>query len=306
MSNDVKSFRLDARLMPRINGGVNFSNLINKALDEYLSKSIWLPNFHIEEYANLSAKKVFDRVQSVKALRHSDSALVFTLYPGDEKEISKNKAIHAYANGDYNLVHDSHVYFNIEFPTNFLLYLKSKTWNEVEHFIQGFLSLLFYLEPDKRKIMEHQLDKRILKSIVKRVRENDFKNLESIDKENQKKNDPKLRAQFDDAFFKMLINLGIDPLMFPFVGQILTTIHHPFHFNDAIKRESYDFDIKLAAGYMRNIYDEKDDWQSIVVYGTNKTDGLIRSESKAEPWISWCEEYCFYHYKELKGKIIKR
>lgn len=97
------------------------------------------------------------------------------------------------------------------------------------------------------------------------------------------------------------IDLGIDPMFFPYAGRILGEIHYPFHFKDHLSSETFGFDIKLPAGYMRDIYEDTDDWQSIVVRGVNKNDKLHRAESAAEPWVRWMEEYSFYHHRELNA-----
>ncbi len=299
----IKSLRLDDELASKIEKDANFSGLANKAIEEYLNKSVWIPNYHIEKHAGISAKKMHDRIENVKYLRCGNSALTFTLYPGSDKEIQINKNLHAYARGDYNLIHDSYIYFNIKFPLRFFLFLKSRDWEEVERMIRGFLSALFWSEPEKRSLMEDQLERRPMKAVIKIVQKDIFKVVESAYKDWRKDSDPIKRAKYNNAYFQLLIALGLDPLIFPYISQILGDLHYPFHFNNSIPSENGGFDIKFSAGYMRDIYDETDDWQSIVVHGKNKTDDLQRAESNSEPWKNWLDAYEFFHYKELKGSI---
>lgn len=304
-SNNVRSIRLDDELAKRIGKEENFSSLANKAIAEYLNKSVWLPNFQVERLAGVSASDVMERVKNVQYLRFSESALRFTLYPTSDEDMRRNKNIYAYANGDYNLIHDGFVYFNIKFPVTFFLFLKSRPWEEIENCIHGFLSILYWRD-GKKGIMEEQLERRTLKAIIKVIKGEKFKTFERKYKAYAKEHGPIMRAEYNDAYFELLLDLGIDPIFFPYTGRILREIHYPFHFEDHLSSETFGFDIKLPAGYMRDIYDDTDDWQSIVVRGVNKNDKLHRAESAAEPWVSWMEEYSFYHYRELNDTEGKR
>jgi hypothetical protein len=298
----VKSFRIDELLSDKIGKEANFSNIANKAIEEYLNKSVWIPNYNIEKYAGISAKKLHERIEQVEYLRYREGALTFTLYPGSEKEIEANKNLHAYANGNYNLVHDGYVYFNIKFPWRLFLFLKSKTWEDVERLVHGFLSVLFWSDPSKRNLMEDQIDRKTMKTVVGIVKSEHFKEVELAHKEFLKNNNPISKAKYNEALFHLLIKLGVDPLMFPYVKQILGDIHYPFSLDEIIPSEGGGFDIKLPAGYMRDIYDETDDWQSMVVKGTRK-ENLQRSESDEESFRNWLMAYEFFHHKELKGKV---
>ena len=308
MSNNVKSIRLDDELDKKIGKDVNFSNMANLAIKEYMNKSVWIPNFHIDKFAGITAAEVIERVKNVKYLRFSESALKFTFYPTSEEEVKRNKNIHAYANGDYNTLHDGFVYFNIKFPVDFLLFLKSRKWEQIENFIHGFLSILYWRD-GKKGIMEEQVEKKTLKSVIKIIHGEKFKKFEKKYTEYFDEAGPIMRAEYNQAYFQLLLDLGIDPIVFPYVGRILGELHYPFHFGDHLPSESNGFGIKLPAGYMRDIYEDTDDWSSIVVQGANKNDGLHRAESSPEPWVSWVEEYGFYHYRELssvKGKNKKK
>jgi hypothetical protein len=302
----IKSIRLEEEVANKIGKDANFSNLANQAINEYLNKSVWIPNFQIEKHANITATQVMERVKNVKYLRSNESALTFTFYPVSEDEIKRNKNIHAYANGYFNSVHDGFVYFNIKFPVNMLLFLKSKTWNQVQDSTHGFLSLLYWLDEDSQIILERQLEKKTLKSVIKIVEGSKFKKIKEIHKNYKDESGPKMRAEYNHAYFQLLIELGIDPVIFPYVGRLLRELHYPFHFKDVIFSENSGYDVKLAAGYMRDIYEDTDDWSSIVVQGSRGDDDLHRAESSAEPWESWVEEYSFFHYQELNTKGIRR
>lgn len=296
-NTNIKSIRIDEELIKKIGKDINFSNFVNQALREYLGKSVWIPNFEIERHAGITPQQLIERVQNIQFLRFSENSLSFTFYPTSEDEISQNKRIFDYANGIYNSIHDRFIYFNLKFPVNLLLFLKSRSWEEVNRCITGFLSLTYWLEEDKRNILEAQLEKKILKAVTKTVQGQLFSEMKSVHKEYSKKWGADLRAKYNSSFFNLVISLGIDPIVFPYMKSILSHIQYPLHLHSHISFEKTgDFGIKIPAGYMREIYEKNDDWSLIVVAGERGTDNLHRAESEAEPWISWKQEYTFYHH----------
>jgi len=300
----TKSFRIEDDLMNKIDQGVNkidksvnFTALVNQAIRQYYNQWVWIPNFHIEEHACLTASQLLERTRMVEYLRHSDDTVSFTFYPTSKDEIARNKKIHEYANGNYNALHDGFVYFNIKFPLDFLFFLKSRTWNQVEQAVHGFLSMLYWLVEDKQHILDQQLERTTLKRISKILDGDSFKNLTNEANAYNKEYGGKARAKYNDVYFSTLIDLGIDPLIFRFVTPILQYLHHPFHFHDHITRLNSNFAVNLPSGYMRDIYEDRDDWQSIIVKGDRQNDNLQRAESSDEPWKIWVSEYTFYHGK---------
>lgn len=121
-----------------------------------------------------------------------------------DDEIERNKSIYAYANGDYNSVHDKFVYFNIKFPTNFLLYLKSREWQQVEGCIRGFLAMLYWLD-GKKGIMEEQIEKKTLRSMIKIMHTEKFKKFDQIYKGYSDTPGPIMRARYNEAYFRLLM-----------------------------------------------------------------------------------------------------
>lgn len=294
--SNIKSIRIDEELSRVIGKDTNFSNLANQAIKEFINKSVWLPNFEIEKHAGITSKQVLERVKNVRYLRSSDTAVSFTLYPTSENEIKRNKSIYEYANGNYNSLHDGFVYFNVKFPLDFLLFLKSRSWEDVNRCVIGFLSLLYWEDQDRRHIMEEQLEKKTLKAVIKIVGGNMFDELKQIHKAYSKKAGAQLRGQYNTAYFKLAIALGIDPIVFPYMKRIFAHVQYPIHMSEYIPFVENNFEIKLPAGYMRDIYEEKDDWTSIVVDGTRRDDSLHRAESDSAPWENWLREFSFYHH----------
>lgn len=290
----IKSIRFEDQIIKQVGKDANFSALVNQAVKNYLKREVWLPNFQIEEYAGISAAQLLQRVKNVEYLRSSDGT-TFTFYPGSEDEIKRNKSIYDYANGNFNQMHDGFVYFNIRFPFNLLMFLRSRTWEEVQRATLGALSLLYWYDEEKRNVFERQLEKGTIKQVIKIVRTQEFKALDLMYKNLlKKKPKPQIRAQFNTAYMQLATQLGVDPLLYPYLGALFSHIHHPFSLGDYISFES-GYDIRLTTAYMRDLYDDTDDWHSIVVAGKNKNDNLHRAESQDEPWKNWKSAYSFYH-----------
>jgi hypothetical protein len=296
MSPKIKSFRIDDDLIERSDLEPNFSTMANQAIREHYSSVAWLPNLQIEQHAGIPAAQVVSRTEIVEHLRFSESTIYFTFYPTSKKELARNKSIHAYANGDYNTIHDGFVYFNIQFPVDFLLFLKSRPWTVVERAIHGFLALLYMQDEQSQAIMEDQLEKSTLQRVLKLFNQPAIRRLTEYQQRAETNGLSKANAAvYDELFFRTLIEVGIDPLLFPYVQKIIPFIEYPISFKRHIKKAENDFNLKLPAGYMRDVNEETDDWQSIVVKGNRKDDGLIRAESKAEPWNVWIKYYRGYH-----------
>lgn len=295
MTQLIKSIRIDEDISKRIGTDVNFSALANQALKEHLNKRVWLPNLQIEKHAGIAPSVLIERMTNVKFLRSSNTAVSFTLYPTSEKEIDRNKAIFQYANGSNNSLHDGFVYFNVEFPVNFLLFLKSRNWDEVQRCVTGFVCLLYWIDPERRQILEEQIERKVLKYIVKTFNSSDFDGLKKAQKLYLKKQTTQLRSQYHSEFFKLAVTLGIDPIVMPYMGNVFSHIYYPYDMREIIPFENNGFEIRMTSGYMRDIYEEKDDWTSIVLNGQRKGDDLQRSESLSEPWENWRSEYVLYH-----------
>jgi hypothetical protein len=308
MAGDMKSLRLEERVANLLKGkDINFSQTANDAIEQHLRNKVWIPNFKIHEYADISANELLERTKHVKFLRTNDSAVKFSLYPTTEDEMTRNQKIHDYVNGNFNTIHDSYVYFNLQFPIELYLFLSSRQWTEVERFIYGFLCFLLWDQSEyEKKLMEEQLDHGILKRIMKVVKGDDFKQLELAYKKYLRTSDPLLKAEYNIQYYRLMIKLGIDPLMFKFVKPILSSLHYPLHYKEHIVSGTSQLRIKIDAAYMRDVYESTDDWQSIVVTGKDKTDKLLRSESKEEPWKIWEAEYSFLHYRQLNPSPSKR
>lgn len=303
---NLKSFRLDEDLIEKLDKDANFSNLANQALREYLNESVWLPNFQIHDYAHIAPKQLIERTANVQYLRQSESAISFTFYPTSEDEIKRNRAIFDYANGNFNALHDGYVYFNVKFPINFLFFLKSKSWEHIEKSINSYLAFLHWSDEDGRKHLEEQLERKTLRSVVKLTKSESFQSLTSKQKSYLKAGGgAKRRGEFNELYFRTLIELGIDPMLFPYVMNILRIVDYPFQLSKVISSKSSDFNVKLTGAYMRDVYDESDDWRMIVVKGLKKDDDLQRAESSPMPWRNWFDEYVFYHHEEVGAQAIR-
>src|SRR5688572_3655072 len=117
MAGEMKSFRLEERVANLIKGkDLNFSQMANDAIEQHIRSKVWIPNFKIHEYAGISASDLIERTKHVQYLRTNDSAVKFSLYPTTEDEMHRNRKIYDYANGNFNTIHDSYVYFNLQFP----------------------------------------------------------------------------------------------------------------------------------------------------------------------------------------------
>lgn len=300
-ASTTKSFRLEDDLAKKLDKEQNFSQIANQAIREYLNKSVWVPNFEIEKFAGLTPKKLMQRVQNVRYLRSSENELRFILYPSSKDEIERNRAIYRYANGEYNVLHDGFTYFNVKFPLNFYLYLISREWSEVQRAIHGFLCLLYWSDPEKRSLVEEQLEKGTLREVIKLFESPTIKKMDQCYQQWVKSSDPLERAIFSKEYTRTVFELGIDPLLFHYVPTVLSEIQHPLYLSDFLPRDISGLDIKLLTGYMRDIYEAKDDWHSIVVAGSRNNDDLHRAESLHEPWVKWVEEYSFFHHRALKG-----
>lgn len=300
MTPGVKSIRLESEVAENILEDVNFSSHVNRVLEEDQKKLVWIPNTRIEEHAGISFNILWDRMQHVQYLRTNHGALRFTLYPVGQEEISMNKRVHAYARGDFNKAHDGFVYFNVEFPVNLYLFLASREWEEVERFYLSYLAFRYWNSNEAEKgIMESQLEKKTLKAIIKISLSEEFKELSRLQKEFFKKKSERFRAAFNIAYFRSVTKMGIDPIMFSFVRSILEPISHPFPLLNHLRRETDILDLRLSTAYMRDLYEETDDWQSLIVNGTNQTDGLHRAESQKTPLTHWKMHYQIYNEYDL-------
>jgi hypothetical protein len=303
MTAGVKSVRLEREIAENIPEEVNFSSHVNRVLEEDQKKIVWIPNTHIEEYAGISCNTLWNRMQHVQYLRTNRGALRFTLYPVGQEEISMNKRVHAYARGDFNKAHDGFVYFNVEFPVNLYLFLASREWNDVERFYLSYLAFRYWNSNEAEKgIMESQLEKKTLKTVIKTSSNEDFKELTRLQKEFHKKKGERARAPFNIAYFRLLTKMGVDPIMFSFVRYILDPIFHPFPLLNHIQRETDILDLRLNTAYMRDLYEDTDDWQSLIVKGTNETDGLHRAESQKTPLTHWKFHYQVHNESGIRVK----
>lgn len=300
MATNLRSFRLDEDLIEKLDRNTNFSQLANQSIREYLNEYVWLPNLNIHNHAKITPSELIERTSKVEQLRQSESAVSFTFYPTSEEELKQNRAIYDYANGDYNALHDQYIYFNIKFPLNFLFFLRSKPWDVVEKSVHAYLAFLHWSDEDSQRHIEEQVERKTLKSVIKLTNGETFQKMNSKWKSYQKAaGGQRLRAEFNELYFKALIELGLDPLLFPFVKNILGEVHYPIHLSEVIFSKSSDFAIRLTAAYMRDIYEERDDWRLIVVNATEKNDNLQRAESEIAPWKIWFDEYTFYYHKEI-------
>ncbi|CAD5248502.1 MULTISPECIES: hypothetical protein [unclassified Imperialibacter] len=291
----TKSIRLDAELEEKIKSSEdNFSRFVNFLIKDHFRGNAWIPNMSIHDYAGISPKDLLERMKAVKYFRVRDNALCFTFYPSTQEELLVNKNLHAYANGSHNALHDRYIYFNVEYPVDFYFFLISHEWVVIEKVIESYLAFLFWHSDDNEKsIMERQVERTTFTNAIK-LFNSEFQEINSLWLVFAENNDPIAKEKFSKAFFKKLIDLGIDPIIFPYVSEITHFLHHPFSFVDHISPKSRQFEVAVKSAYLRDVYDEKDDWQTIVMKGSSKDD-LQRSESLEEPFRNWESKYRYYH-----------
>ena len=295
---------MDPELYNRLGAIENFSAYVNAALEEKINEYRWIPNVDIHKHAGLSAKTFLERIQYVEYLRVRDNDLKFTFYPTDKGELEENKRLYAYANSEYNKVHNQYIYFNLEFPTSFYLFLRTNPWNNVSKAIQGFLAAYYFLKPDKRELMTRQLEPTILKKALS-IYESKFSPLEtkfhlflnedSYDEIDEEKYHNERRA-FCIKYQQVLTEINLVPLVYPYITQVL---QHDYPFNIfEMMSFSKSFDISINAAYMRDVYQEKDDWQTIVINENESKGTLEREESQKAPFQSWKEYFKRFNYTE--------
>lgn len=291
--SQTKSVRIDDDLIKKINyqveyGKSNFSTFVNQSLTEIFAKYAWVPNLSIHEFANLSPEQIIESTEDVHYLRTSDSDIKFTLYPTSKDEWDTNKALYEYANGNQNLLHNGYVYFNLEFPVDLLLFLRTNSWDSVEKMVISFLSLLYWFYEDKQRILEEQLERQTLKKVMRNIKSEVFFELSKA------RDNRKSREEFSEYYIRSLVGLGLPVSLFSHFGILLNSIYYPIDFSEHFPIRGNGLEIKLRSAYMRNLHDN-DDWQDIVIKGTRRGDDLHSSESISEPWESWVSSYSFHN-----------
>ncbi|GAB5527498.1 MAG: hypothetical protein Roseis2KO_53700 [Roseivirga sp.] len=298
----VKSVRIYKDIEELVNSqGLNFSQLVNESLQDRIKQSVWVPNFKIHEHAGISPQELVNRISNVKFLRYKSQAVKFSLMASNSYKMSVNQNIHSYVNGDFNKIHDSYVYFNIEFPTDLYLFLKTHTWEQVEQFLYTYLACQLFIGTDKHKQeIEECIEHQILRKAVT-LYSDDFSDVRSVFKKFEEgAEDYQTLNKLSDTYLDLLCSLNVSPLMFPYMKTWLWPILTPFSLKQALpKRKVIEGEIRMAAGFMKNIYDSNDDWQSIVVNGTNKNDDLNRVGSSEIALKSWKAKYHHYYLSDF-------
>jgi hypothetical protein len=299
---NVKSVRIDEGVEEYISDNeLNFSQFVNESIQDKINSTVWVPNYKIHEYADISPQELINRISNVKFLRQKSQAVKFNLFVSDSYKLSVNQNIHSYANGDFNKIHDSYVYFNIEFPVDLYLFLKTHTWKQIEQFSYAYLACHLFIgtEEHKREVEEYTEHKILKKAISLYSR--DFLEVRSaIKKFEDGGDDYATLDELSNKYIELLCKLNVSPLMFPYIRPWLWPISIPFSLKHALpKRKVIEGEVRMRAGFMKNIYDDKDDWQSIVVNGVNKEDDLNRASSSSVPLKMWKAKYKLYHLSEL-------
>jgi|GEM_PF-4241253 len=297
--SEVKTVRLSQRVQDLLETRqVNFSQLANEAIERKLMSKVWIPNYDIHEYAGITPQVLNKNIRNVRQLRCKHDVLKFFFFPYGERELSANKAIHDYVNGNANTIHDNYVYFNLEFPVDFYFFLRSNSWVNVEMCIIGYICAQFLLGDEKDRVdIESWLEPKILKRMIKAY-DKDFKPLESewrVMEEQESPGSPRIN-NFNQIYLNTLLGYNIQPIMFPYFTRILFPIQYPFYIKSYTGSVDLPYEyLTINSAYMRNIYEEKDDWQSIAVLGNEKKDDLVRAESKETPFIDWSYKYQTHH-----------
>lgn len=291
-----KSIRIPSEIIDQLTdeyGETGLSKLVNRALSNDINRKVWVSNLDIHQYAKLKAEEFYSRMHNVQFLRKAD-ALLFTFYPTSKDEMKGNKRVYDYINGDFNAIHDNYVYFSVKFPVDLYHFLKLKSWDEVQSSIVGCLAFHYWLsEEHEKSTIERNVEPEILRKAIQLTKTDEFKGLkEGVGGRRKLKN----RVIESEAFLRTMYKLGIDPIIYPFLASLFDRQNYPFRYQDEMNWQA-DFEVKLSAGYMRNLYDSSDDWQAIIINATSK-DSLKRNEGSKWPLLQWRSDFEYYNNLE--------
>ncbi|GAB5537898.1 MAG: hypothetical protein Salg2KO_00010 [Salibacteraceae bacterium] len=299
MAKQTKSIRLRDELIDEIgNREGDFSKYVTHLIEADIDDNIWLPNLLIHDYAKIDSTTLLNRVKNVKYLRCSANTLAFHFYPVSKQCLKENKALFEYVRGNSNLVHDRFTYFNINFPIRLYKFLRLRSWKYVQETIINSLAMLYWIEPDKRPIIESQLERAILNSVLN-VYKKEFGQLSNVYAEAQAATFDSLELNYSlsEACLTVMEKLRIDPDVLPYGGILETHLLHPrTRYRDYSGSEKFDVFVKSA--YMRNVYDKNDDWNKIVLTDEEYSDDLGRTESESWPFAKWKMNFKEFHKVE--------
>lgn len=283
------------------NNKKGFSEIVNSIIEEHFKRSVWVSNLSIENYASITPTELIDRTSGMGYLRTSSTDLKINLYPTSKHDIERNKAIYDYANGDFNHLHDSFVYFGVKFPLEILFYLTTHSYEQFQRAIVGYLAALFWINPDGRSYMEEELESDLLKEVIAKYESGIFKEVDSYKRWEDLNGDFNSKIEWNKNYLLLLKELGIHPTLFRYMGILLKGLRYPFYFEEYLPEEKdtrYRFYIRLRSAYMRDIRGEYDDWQAIVLNQSRTNTNLSSVESDLEPWRYWLQDYCYFHNLE--------
>jgi T5orf172 domain len=248
-------------------------------------------NSHLHEDIKETRANFLERVSCVKAIRTNEgideegltlyihSLPTFNLYQYIKNAIDK---------GDFSGL-DSYYekkHFGIEISDKLFAWFKNNELDTIRRQVICWLSLLYWLEPEKREIMDKQLYTHIAEE-VRRVYSSYFE--EAIDVFN---------LELEEA--KKTIGEFYHCACSDYCGSLppeIMGIPSPFEFQEDVKKIWWfhdEFDIRINRFYFRY-----DDWERIVI--RQEEDDLIRVESSKDIWSKW--KHQFSSFDENKSNI---
>jgi T5orf172 domain len=250
-------------------------------------------NPHLHENIEKTRNKFLERVSCVKAIRtnrgmHEEgltlyihSLSTFNLYRYIKNAIDK---------GDFSGL-DSYYekkHFGIEISDKLFSWFKNNELDTIERQVICWLSLLFWLDPSKREVMDDQLYTPIAEE-VRKVYSTHFEGKTISDDLV-----PKEHYNEQERFYHRVC--------LDYYGSLPPEILNPPHYavfdlqKDIRKMWWFhdEFDIRLERFYF--CYD---DWQRIVI--DRKEDDLIRAESSEDIWSKW--KHQFSSFDENKSNV---
>jgi Meiotically up-regulated gene 113 len=248
-------------------------------------------NPHIHEDFKETREKFLERVECVKAIRTNrdskDEGL--TLYIHSLPTFNLYRYIkNAIDKGDFSGL-DSYYdrkHFGIEISDKLYSWFKNNELDTIMRQVICWLSALYWLEPNKREIMDRQLYLYIAEE-VRKVYSTYF------EKEINSSNIKWEKAQ--EHTKRLYHSVCLD--YYGSLPPAITDIYEPFGLQENVKKLWWfhdEFDIRLDRFYFRH-----DDWERIVIRQEN--DDLLRVESSKDIWSKW--KHQFSTFNENKSNV---
>ena len=251
------------------------------------SGNIILYNTRIYEEEDFSPGQFLQKVQRVKRIRTSRD-LLFTFFPGSQREMERNNKLWEFVNGNTNaLNYENHKYFIVMMPKWLYLFLRYTPLENVIKAIETVLTGLYAAHPDQRSVIEQKIDRALFLKIKENYNKHfaDFEDFSFIVAQDWKLADEindryfEKRKHFITRFDYFFRDHCSNPLIVPFIYPIFDP---RYGHKSAFKRSRYEV-------RMVNSFFTKSDWKRIIL--GESSDELIRINSEEEPWVNWVQQF---------------